>query len=152
MPKSHNRLKVMDSITGNTKVAIASGIVLTIIVIFGLLMTRQILFFDVNVETLFFAITVVVGYGVASWILLKYTERITAELRSKSRFIRNIQVVMKVIQFSLLGILLVALVNQLIYGAYNNNSRYFAVLAFAISSVVSGIILGLLSNFSLGTG
>jgi hypothetical protein len=145
MPKSHNRLKVMDSITGNTKVAIASGIVLTIIVIFGLLMTRQILFFDVNVETLFFAITVVVGYGVVSWILLKYTEKITAELRSKSRFIRNIQVVMKVIQFSLLGILLVAVVNQLIYGAYNNNSRYFAVLVFAISSVVSGIILGLLS-------
>jgi len=145
MPKSHNRLKVMDSITGNTKLAIASGIVLTIIVIFGLLMTRQILFFDVNVETLFFAITVVVGYGVASWILLKYTDRITAELRSKSRFIRNIQVVMKVIQFSLLGILLVAVVNQLIYGAYNNNSRYFAVLVFAISSAVSGIILGLLS-------
>ncbi len=108
------RQKFLESITGNTRVAIASGIVLTVIVIFGLLMTRQILFFDVNVETLFFVITVVVGYGVVSWILLKYTEKITAELRSKSRFIRN-------------------------------NSRYFAVLVFAISSAVSGIILGLLT-------
>jgi hypothetical protein len=140
-----NRQKFLESITGNTRVAIASGIVLTVIVIFGLLMTRQILFFDVNIETLFFVITIVVGYGVVSWILLKYTERITAELRSKSRFIRNIQVVIKVIQFSLLGILLVAVFNQLIYGPYNSNSRYFAVVVFAISSAVSGIILGLLA-------
>ena len=109
-----NRQKFLESITGNTRVAIASGIVLTVIVIFGLLMTRQILFFDVNIETLFFVITVVVAYGVVSSILLKYTERITAELRSKSRFIRNIQVVIKVIQFSLFGILLVAVFNQLI--------------------------------------
>lgn len=140
-----NRQKLLNSFSCNTRIAIASGIVLTIIVSYGLLMTRQILFFNVSLETLFFAIAILVGYGLVSWILLKYTEKITSELRSKSRFIRNIQAVMKVIQFSLLGILLIALVNQLIYGAYNNNSRYFTVLVFAISSAVSGIILGLLS-------
>lgn len=144
-PGFRNRQKLLNSFSSNTRIAIASGIVLTIIVSCGLLMTRQILFFNVNLETLFFAIAILVGYGVVSWILLKYTEKITSELRSKSHFIRNIQAVMKVIQFSLLGILLIALVNQLIYGAYNNNSRYYAVLVFAISSTVSGIILGLLS-------
>lgn len=135
----------LDSIAGNRRVAIASGIALTVIVIFGLLMTRQILFFNVNVETIFFIITVVVGYGIISWILLKYTEKITAELRSKSRFIRNIQMAIKIIQFSLFGILLIAVFNQLIYGPYNSNSRYFSVSVFAISSVISGIILGLLA-------
>ncbi len=136
---------ILSSVTSNRKVVILSGCALTVIVIFGLLMTRQILFFDVNVETLFFIITVVIGYGVVSWILLGYTEKITAELRSKSRFIRNIQLAIKVIQFSLFGILLIAVFNQLIYGAYNNNSRYFAISVFAISSVVSAIILGLLA-------
>ena len=143
--ESSEKHSFLDSITGNRRVAIASGIVLTVIVIFGLLMTRQILFFDVNVETIFFIITVVVGYGIISWILLKYTEKITAELRSKSRFIRNIQMAIKIIQFSLFGILLISVFNQLIYGPYNSNSRYFSVLVFAISSTISGIILGLLA-------
>ena len=143
--ESSEKHSFLDSITGNRRVAIASGIVLMVIVIFGLLMTRQILFFDVNVETIFFIITVVVGYGIISWILLKYTEKITAELRSKSRFIRNIQMAIKIIQFSLFGILLIAVFNQLIYGPYNSNSRYFSVSVFAISSSVSGIILGLLA-------
>src|SRR6476620_3618908 len=141
--ESSDKYSFLDSITGNRRVAIASGIVLMIIVIFGLLMTRQILFFDVNVETIFFIITVVVGYGIVSWILLKYTEKITAELRSKSRYIRNIQMAIKIIQFSLFGILLIAVINQLIYDPYNSNSRYVSV--FAISSVISGIILGLLA-------
>jgi hypothetical protein len=52
--ESSEKHSFLDSITGNRRVAIASGIVLTVIVIFGLLMTRQILFFDVNVETIFF--------------------------------------------------------------------------------------------------
>src|SRR6478672_3067382 len=143
--ESSHKHSFLDSITGNRRVAIASGIALTVIVIFGLLMTRQILFFDVNVETIFVLLTVVVGYGIISWILLKYTEKITAELRSKSRFIRNIQMAIKIIQFSLFGILLIAVFNQLIYGPYNSNSRYFSVSVFAISSSVSGIILGLLA-------
>ena len=143
--ESSEKHSFLDSITGNRRVAIASGIVLTVIVIYGLLMTRQILFFDVNVETIFFIITVVVGYGIISWILLKYTEKITAELRSKSRFIRNIQMAIKIIQFSLFGILLISVFNQLIYGPYNSNSRYFSVSVFAISSAISGIILGLLA-------
>lgn len=129
----------------NRRVAIISGVVLTVIVIFGLLMTRQILFFDVTSETIFFIITVVIGYGVVSWILLGHTERITAELRSKSRFIIRIQLAIKVIQYSLFAILLVAIFNQLYFGAYNNNSRFFAVSVFAISTAVSGIILGLLA-------
>ncbi|MEP6576639.1 MAG: hypothetical protein ABJB85_09450 [Nitrososphaerota archaeon] len=143
--KSLGKYKFLESITSNRRVAIASGIVLTVIVIFGLLMTRQILFFDANAETLFFIITVVVGYGVVSWILLGYTKRITTELRFKSKFINRIQIAIKVIQFSLFGILLIAVFSQLIYGPYNSNSRYFAISVFAISSVVSGIILGLLA-------
>ena len=51
--ESSHKHSFLDSITGNRRVAIASGIVLTVIVIFGLLMTRQILFFDVIVEPYF---------------------------------------------------------------------------------------------------
>ena len=41
--------------------------------------------------------------------------------------------------------MLIAVFNQLIYGPYNSNSRYFSVSVFAISSTISGIILGLLA-------
>src|SRR5262249_27186484 len=131
--------------TNNRRLAIAAGIVLTVITIFGLLMTRQILFFNVNVETSFYTITVVVGYGIVSWMLLKYTERITVELRSKSKFLHKIQIAVKIIQFSLFGILLIAVFNQIGYGAYNNNSRFFSITVLAISTVSSGIILTLLA-------
>jgi MFS family permease len=133
------------SIVGSRKVAIYTAAVVTIIVIFGLLMTRQILFFNVTMETIFFLITVVIAYGVGSWILLGYTRHITKELKSKSRFINIMQLAMTIIQFSLFGILLLAIYNELYYGPYSNNTRYFTTSVYAISIIATTIFLASIS-------
>jgi hypothetical protein len=130
------------SIVSSRKVAIYTAVVVTIIAIFGLLMTRQILFFNVTMEAIIFLITVVIAYGVGSWILLGYTRHITKELRSKSRFISIMQLAVIIIQFSLFGILLLAIYNELYYGPYSNNTRYFTTSVYAISVIATTIILG----------
>jgi hypothetical protein len=118
---------------------------LAVISIFGLLMTRQILFVGPNLETLFFAVTIFLGYGVVNWILLAYTKLITSELQSKSSFIGKIQLTVRVIQYSIFGILVVALSNEIINGIYNENTRFFTASAYTISTIAATIILGLLS-------
>jgi magnesium-transporting ATPase (P-type) len=105
-------------------------------------MTRQILFFNVTMEAIIFLITVVIAYGVGSWILLGYTRHITKELRSKSRFISIMQLAVIIIQFSLFGTLLLAIYNELYYGPYSNNTRYFTTSVYAISVIATTIILG----------
>jgi hypothetical protein len=117
------------SIVSSRKVAIYTAAVVTIIAIFGLLMTRQILFFNITMEAIILLITVVIAYGVGSWILLVYARYITKELRPKSRFISIMQLAVIIIQFSLFGILLLAIYNELYYGPYSNNTRYFTTSA-----------------------
>ena len=69
---------------GNRQIPIVAGGVIVVLIILDLLATRQILYLDNTSEIILFTLTVVVGYGVCSWILLEYTRRITANLRSKS--------------------------------------------------------------------
>lgn len=122
------------SFTKDRRITIVCGVMLAVISIFGLLMTRQILFLDSNFETIFFAITIFIGYGICSWILLAYTKNITSELRSKSSFISKIQSLVQVIQYFLFGILVIALSNEIINGIYNENTRFFTASAYAVST------------------
>jgi hypothetical protein len=43
------------------------------IVIIDLLMTRQILPYTNDMEIIMFILTITIGYGIGSWILLRYT-------------------------------------------------------------------------------
>jgi hypothetical protein len=94
-------------------VSIYTAAVMIVLVILDLLATRQILYFDNTSEIILFTLTVVIGYGIGSWILLEYTRQITANLRSKSLLVNTMHWTVTIIQFSIFAILLFVL--------YNNN-------------------------------
>ncbi|HEY5631905.1 MAG TPA: hypothetical protein VIR31_07230, partial [Nitrososphaeraceae archaeon] len=99
----------------NRKISIATAAVIIILVVLDLLTTRQILYFNNTLEIFLFILTVGIGYGIGSWILLGFTKNTTKDLTEKSRLIRVMHVAVTLIQYSLLGILLYILYNNLTY-------------------------------------
>src|SRR5215475_12409810 len=79
------KLNLLSCVPNNRKAALTSAIILTVLLIIDLLSTRQILYPTGTYQTALFILIVICGYGVASWILLEYTRRLTKDLRRKSR-------------------------------------------------------------------
>jgi hypothetical protein len=116
------------------------GIIIIFLVIIDLLVTRQVLPAYKDIEIILFVLTVTIGYGIGSWILLGYTKRITTEIRAKSRFINIMYWTVTIVQFSLLAVLLLVL--------FSNNptsTRYLSHSVFAVSSIFATIIMGVIS-------
>ena len=109
------------------KAAVLVGIVIIFLVIIDLLVTRQVLPAYKDIEVVLFVLTVTIGYGIGSWILLGYTKRITSEIRAKSRFINVMFWTVTVVQFGLLGVLLLVL-----FSNSPTNTRYLSHSVFAI--------------------
>jgi len=131
--------------------AIAS--IITVLVIFDLLTTRQVLPYGTVttsiMEIILFVLTVVVGYGIGSWILLVYTKKISTGLRTKSPFIRIMDLAVTITQFSLFGILLFVIYNNSVnchdYFNLCNSNRIASTSIYAISSIAATIIMELMS-------
>ena len=121
------------------KIPVVIGIIIIFIVIIDLLMTRQILPYTNDMETLMFILTVIIGYGVGSWLLLGYITQVSKEIRAKSRSINIMHWTVIIIQFSLFFILLSMLFNN------NNYNRFLSPLVFAVSSITGSIVLGLIT-------
>jgi hypothetical protein len=149
-------MRNLNSITGlvsSRKVAITTAAIITILVIIDLLLTRQILPYGTkstdSIETIIFILTVVIGYGIGSWILLMYTKQISSELRAKSHLINTMHWTVMIAQFSLLGILLYVIYNNSVncpnYFTFCNAPRFSTGSVDAISSVLASIILGIIS-------
>jgi hypothetical protein len=116
------------------------GIIIIFLVIIDLLVTRQVLPAYKDIEVILFLLTVSIGYGIGSWVLLGYTKRITTEIRAKSRFINIMYWTVTIVQFSLLAVLLLVL--------FSNNptsTRYLSHSVFAVSSIFATIIMGIIS-------
>jgi hypothetical protein len=77
------------SLVSSRTVSIYTAAIIIALVILDLLATRQILYLDNTSEIILFTLTVVIGYGLGSWILLEYTRQITANLRSKSLLVNT---------------------------------------------------------------
>ena len=86
--------------------AAGTGFAVIFIVIVDLLMTRQILAYTNFTEFVMFILTIGLGYGIGSWVLLGYTEQVSKELRTKSQFIKLSNWIVIISQFSFLAILL----------------------------------------------
>jgi hypothetical protein len=132
------QLERVNRIVTSRKVAIATGAAIILIVIIDLLMTRQILPYYNDTEAIMFILTLGVGYGLGSWILLGYVKRVSKEIRAKSRFINLMDWTVTVIQFSLLGILLFILFS-------GNSNRFLSPTVFAISSIAATAIMGVIA-------
>jgi signal transduction histidine kinase len=120
------------------KIPVIVGIAIIFIAIVDLLMTRQLLPYNTNFETLMFILTVTIGYGLGSWILLGYAKRVSKEVRTRSRFVNLMHWSVVVAQFSLLGILSFMLL-------FNINEGFLSRSIFAISSLLASIIMGAIS-------
>jgi hypothetical protein len=121
----------------NRKITVLTGVVIIAIVIIDLLMTRQILPYTYNMEVIMFILTIAIGYGIGAWILLRYTTQISKKIRAKSRFINILHWTVIVIQFTLLGILLLILFS-------NTGHIFLSSTVFAVSSIASSIVIGLI--------
>ena len=124
----------MFSILTSRKASVIAGFSIIFLVIVDLLMTRQILSYNSDTETIMFILTVVIGYGIGSFVLLGFTKRVSEEIRSKSRFHNLTFWTMTIVQFFLLGLLLVVF--------FTNTTEFLSPLVFAVSSAVASIIMG----------
>ena len=122
------------------KAAVLVGIVIIFLVIIDLLVTRQVLPAYKDIEVILFVLTVTIGYGIGSWILLGYTKRVSTEIRAKSRFINVMFWTVTVVQFGMFGVLLLILINN-----SPSSTRYLSHSVFAISSILATIIMGIIS-------
>ena len=127
------------SVTFNSrKITVVIGLAIIFLVILDLLVTRQILPYSTDVETTLFMLTVVVGYGLGSWILLGYTRKVSEEIRAKSRFINVLHWTVTITQFALLVILLVILFS-------GTKTGFLSSSVFAISSTLATFIMGVIA-------
>ena len=118
------------------KVPVYVGTAVTFLVIIALLTTRQILTRNAMSETVLFLATIIVCYGVGSWFLLKYTHQASRELRAKSPLIQFMHFSMVIVQFLLLGILVLVLFSD---------ARFLPTFVYALSSASAAIIMVLIS-------
>ena len=109
------------------KTAVIVGILIIFLVIINLLVTRQVLPAYKDIEVILFVLTVTFGYGIGSWVLLRYTERVIRDIRAKSRFINLMHWTVTIVQFSLLGILLFVFLS--------NNPTSTRVLSYTVFAV-----------------
>lgn len=130
-------VQLLNPVFRSRKIPVIAGVAIIFLVIIDLLMTRQILSYNNETEVIMFILTVVVGYGIGSWILLSYTRQVSEEVRTRSRFINIMYRSVTIIQFSLLGILLFVL--------FSHTTGYFSPFVFAISSAAGSIIMGVVA-------
>jgi hypothetical protein len=122
----------------NRKITIIVSWILVGILSIDLLSSRQTtLQFDANLETIYFVLTVIIGWGIASWLFLGYTSKATAHLRAKSKILTFMHVVVTLIQFSLLVFFLTVMLNR--------SYEFLTWNANIITSVVATTILGAFS-------
>lgn len=140
------------NILTSRRIAIATIIAITVLLVIDLFATRQILYLNNVGQTALFIVTVSVGYGIGPWILLEYTRRVTRELSTKSLFVRMTNLGVTITQFSLLGILLYVIYDDLVncpnYFSLCTTSRLPIDLVYAISTIGACVILSFLAvNF-----
>jgi hypothetical protein len=135
--KGMNKSDLIAPPVRSRKVAVVTACVVIFLVVLDLLMTRQIVPYNNTSETVIFILTVIVAYGVGSWILLGYTKQAISGLRAKSRFINIMYWAVTIIQFCLLAIL--------VFVIFDHSSRFPVLSVYLISSISALIIIGIIS-------
>lgn len=127
------------------KASIAISVVIITLLSFILFSVRQnILTYDNTSETIYFILTVVIAYGIGSWLLLGYvkqTVRTTTTTSAKagstiqrSPLISLLHIAIVIVQFAMLGIMLFVI--------FDRTSEYLMPYVNAITSGFATIILG----------
>jgi hypothetical protein len=132
-----NKSKLIPGSITNRRVAVVTAAILIVLVVVDLLMTRQIVPYNNTSESVMFALTVTIVYGLGTWILLGYTKRSIAGLLTKSRLISRMFWAVTIIQFCLFAILLSML--------FNSSSRFPGLAVYLASSISALVIIGIIT-------
>lgn len=119
------------------RVAVVTAAIVVSLVVVDLLMTRQIVPYNNTSESVMFALTVTIVYGLGTWILLGYTKRTITGLLAKSRLISRMFWAVTVIQLCLLAILL--------FMIFNSSSRFPGLAVYLASSLSALVIIGIIT-------
>ena len=66
------KLDIMTPMITSRKIPIATGAAIIFLAIIDLLMTRQILSYNNDMEVIMFILTVLIGYGIGAWIRISF--------------------------------------------------------------------------------
>ena len=86
---------------GNTQLPIAMGISIIVLVIIALLMTRQLLDYTHISGNIMMIMTIVISYGIGSFVLLSFAHRVSRELRGKSLLSNLMHWTVIIVQFGI---------------------------------------------------
>ncbi|MDQ5869547.1 MAG: ATP-binding protein [Thermoproteota archaeon] len=125
------------SLRSRTIRAIITAAIVTALVTIDLLATRQVIPVDSFSEPVIFILTVVIGYGIGSWVLFAYTSQITKEIRQKSPLIKWMHLSMWSVQFFLAFLLILVI--------YTSNTSVLTPSIYTISSLSATCILTIMS-------
>ena len=143
------RLQINEILFNNRKLTIITAAVIVVLIILNLLATRQIIYLNNGGEIALFTLTTVFGYGIGSLILLGFTRYITKDLLDRSILMRIMHIMVTVIQFSLFGILLFVLYNNVTncpeYFTVCGGNEYFVITFNAMASLTTAAIMGIIS-------
>jgi hypothetical protein len=120
------------------KISILASIALTVILVADTLTTRQILPYSNMSGLLLFILNIAVAYGIASWILFRYVKRVSEEIITSKSFVNFLIKFATTIQFLLLILLSLILVEFYIF---NTATTLLSSLAFVISTISSSFIM-----------
>ena len=116
---------------------IITAAIVTALVTIDLLATRQVIPVDSFSEPVIFILTVVIGYGIGSWVLFVYTSQITKEIRRKSPLIKWMHLSMWAVQFFLAFLLILVI--------YTSDTSVLTSSIYTISSLSATCILTIMS-------
>jgi signal transduction histidine kinase len=128
------------------EVSIYVAAMVTVLAVISLLLTRQIMYFDDTLQTVFYLLVVALVFGIGSWVLLEYTKRVSAALRARSRFISWVHRAVTIVQFVLLGIMVSLIFYNSVYcyDYFSFCSTHLSTVSLtAISSGAAAVVLGL---------
>lgn len=142
-------MQLYNFLFNNRKLTIITAAIIVVLIILNLLATRQIIYLNNVEEIALFTLTLVFGYGIGSLILLGFTRHITKDLLERSLLMRIMHVMVTVIQFSLLGISLFILYNNITncpeYITVCSGNETFIIAFNAIASLITVTIMGIIS-------
>jgi signal transduction histidine kinase len=113
-------------------IAAAIGLLITL----DLLATRQVIPVDTLSEPIFFVSTVIIAYGIGSFVLFIYVSKITKEIRQKSTLIRIMHIASWGVQFSLLSLLIIVI--------YTGNTGFLTSSIYTIASISACVVMSII--------
>ena len=134
--------RVLFPVTSRKASIVISGVIIALLSVILFSVRQNILTYDNTLETVYFILTVVIAYGIGSWLLLGYVNRTIKTTTTtaahpttiqRSSLISLLHLAVVIVQFAMLGIMLFVI--------FDRSSEYLMPYVNAITSVFATIIL-----------